>query len=301
MRYPLVRSNGHRTFDLEFVCLYLWGVAASIMLTNRDVVSFSKFFKVAFLFGLIFLVNTSHAKQSLSLFIDSNEGGQFFEKRRDQLKQFLINKKCDVRTIKIGNEHQSDTKYDLIFKPLKKKLSSDYIQQLSIKIVDNTPLTASIMVRKSTGIQSLESLNNIHIALLSDQSELGYWLPLEIFDQAGITFSKHKITFTQNNLAAASLLMHKDVFAAVIATPLANRWAVTNDLIMVRKTRELVAGGIWFHKNISDQTANLCSKAFTSLNQSDRRNKKLLSIFPGWVESFVIFSNEVRSTPPPKN
>lgn len=276
-------------------------MALRLSLFNRFAVSIGNLFKVFFVFGLVFFVNVSYSDESLTMLIDSSEGGEISDKRKDQLKKFLKNNQCNVQTIGFDDEHQSNTKYDLIFKPIKKNPGSDYSRQLSIKVLDDTPLTASIMVRKSTAIESLGNLASIHIAFLSEKSELGYQLPIELFDQAGVTFTKHNITFTQSNLAAVSLLMHKDVFAAVIATPLARRWAITNDLSVVSKTRELVPGGIWFHENMSDQRAKLCSDAFMSLNQSDRRAKKLLSIFPGWIESFTAFSNEAHSIRPPKN
>jgi len=266
-----------------------------LSLFNRLPVFFGKLFKIFVLFGFVFFVKVGYSEQSLTLLIDSSEGGENSEKRKEQLKKYLNNNQCNVQTINFDDQPQSNTTYDLIFKPLEKNLSSDYSRQLLIKVLDDTQLTASIMVRKSTAIESLENLDNIHIAFLSEQSELGYRLPVEMFDQAGVNFTKHNITFTQSNLGAVSLLMHKDVFAAVIATPLARRWAITNDLSVVSKTRELAPGGIWFHKNMSDQRIKLCKGAFVLLNQSDRRAKKLLSIFPGWIESFTAFSNEAHS------
>lgn len=271
------------------------------MLFSRFAVNLNKLCKVLFLLGLIFFVKVGHSEQSLTMLIDSSEGGENSDKRKEQLKSYLKSHQCNVQTIKFGDGHQSNSNYDLVFKPLENNLSSNYSRQLSIKVIDDEPLSASIMVRNSTAIESLENLSNIHIAFLSEESELGYQMPIELFNQAGVTFTKHNITFTQSNLAAVSLLMHKDVFAAVIATPLARRWAKTNDLSIVSKTRELIAGGIWFRKNLSEQSIKLCSNAFTSLNQSVRHGKKLLSIFPGWIESFVTFLNEVHSKPPLKN
>ena len=276
-------------------------MAPRLMLFNRFAVNLSKLVKVFFLLGLIFFVKVGYSEQSLTMLIDSSEGGENSDKRTHQLRMYLISKECNVQTIKFEDEHQSNSKYDLVFKPIQKNLSHDYRQQLSIKVIAGTPLSASIVVRKSTAIKSLENLSNIHIAFLSEESELGYRLPIELLNQSGVTFTKHNITFAQSNLAAVSLLMHKDVFAAVIATPLARRWEKTNDLLIVSKTRELIPGGIWFRKKLSDQNIKLCGNAFSSLNQSDRHGKKLLSIFPGWIESFVTFSNEAHSKQPLKN
>jgi len=158
----------------------------------------------------------------------------------------------------------------------------------NIKIINNDKLSASVLVRGETGINSIKSLENVRIAFLSPNSITGYQLPSNIFQLANIIHSREKITFTQTNLAAVSLLLHKDVFAATIATPLAKKWAADNNLIIVVTSKEIEAGGLWVKKSLSAKTKENCSRAFTNLTKTGNINKKLIKLFPAWIDSFLI-------------
>lgn len=76
--------------------------------------------------------------------------------------------------------------------------------------------------------------------------------------------------------------MHRDVLVAVIAEPLAQRWAKQNGLSIVAVTDEVETGGWWMHRSVSEKLTQNCTQALVILDQS--RHKTL----PAWIDGFVI-------------
>ena len=242
-----------------------------------------------FIFWIITLcllanTNNSLANESLSLYIDTSEGGHVSKRGTDRLVKFLNNNHCMVNQISSANKLSSKPNSSFLFTPIRQKLSKDYTKIANIKIINDEPLSASILVRGSTGINDISSLDGVRMAFLSPESITGYQLPQQLFKEANITHSKDRITFTQTNSAAASLLLHKDVFAAAIATPIAKKWAKSNDLIIVSTSSEVDTGGLWVNSKVPTKIADICTQTFILLNKIE--NKKLRTLFPVWLDGF---------------
>ena len=241
--------------------------------------------------GFIF-PTTSFAAEQLSLYIETTEGGDISKRRIEKFKNYLQLNQCPIEEITYGNKLAITSTSDFLFRPLQPSLPEvkpdPFVKLANIKIINDEKLSASILVRGSTGITNITSLDGVHMAFLSANSITGYKLPRHIFKQQGIVHGKEKITFSQTNIAAVSLLLHKDIFAAAIATPLAKKWAKANDLNIVATSKEVKAGGLWVDQNVSNEIINNCAKAFSQLGKNEVKNKKLLMLFPAWLERFSI-------------
>jgi len=234
-----------------------------------------------------------NADPAMTFYIDGSEGGEQSARRIVQLKTYFADNNCVINNIILGKGPAPTADADLFFSPLKQtgpdqSRPAQFKKLLNIKTVDDIPLSSSVMVKASTGIKDLKSLDGVRMGFLSADSLIGYQMPKELFKAAGVTHDPAKITFTDTNFAAITLLMHQDIFSSVIATPVAVGWAKTNDLLIVASTEIVETGGIWAKSNIADEKLNSCTKALSQLNRSDRNLKKLLSIFPYWLDGFVL-------------
>jgi len=238
--------------------------------------------------GSLFFSPMSMKADTTTLYVDGSEGGEQSYRRIDKLKTHLGNNQCLIHNISFGKSPDSASNADYVFLPLNKPMPDTFKKILRIKTTNGEALSGSILVKASTGITDLESLDGVLIGFLSPDSLTGYTLPQALFKQAGVVHKQEKITFTDTNFAAITLLLHQDVFASVIATPVAKGWARDNDLHIVASTKTVETGGIWARKNVSSEQITNCKKAFSEINRSEGKYKKLLSIFPYWLDGFVI-------------
>jgi len=246
-------------------------------------------FHFVVLFSLLLPLHPVFAnEQALSLYVDSKEGGEISKRRLDKLKLYLQAHQCNVQQAEAGKNNPIEIKSDLIISPLQLSFSNKWQQLAGIRVINDEPLSGSILVRGSTGINNVSSLEGVRIAFLSSSSLTGYDLQQKIFKKSDIKHDKNNITFAHTNIAATSLLLHKDVFAAGIATPLANKWAPSNNLIIVATSDTIETGGIWANKGLSKQVMNHCISAFTKISSTGQKNKKLMRLFPAWLDSFFV-------------
>ena len=250
---------------------------------------------IALAFTSLFLAlftSVSYSDNQLSLYFDDTEGGQISSKRFIKLKKHLNKSGCSVNQVIRASELTSERVLaDVIFIPLKASTTSTsfdsllYTEELKNSVVNSEPLTVSILVRGSTGISNLASLDGVKFAFVSPNSLLGYQIPNQLLRESGVKTSNNNITFTGTSLGSISLLLHKDVFATVIPTPLAISWAKANDLTVVAKTKAVEAGSVWFKKSMNKKHMKVCKKVFTQLHRN-KSNKRLAKLFPQWLNGF---------------
>jgi len=214
---------------------------------------------------LLIVSKNSHGDQALSFHIDTSEGGDISTRRIESLKSYLQQNKCNVQHITTAKDAVENNKSHIIFSPLRTASDSNMKNLAELQLINDQPLAGSILVRSSTGIKNLQNLDGVHIAFLSKHSITGHQLQQQLFQQAGILHKEDKITLTQTHSAAAALLLHGDVFAAAIATPLAKKWAESNNLIIVSTSEAVTKGGLWAAQNLDDDSFNHCRKAFINL------------------------------------
>jgi hypothetical protein len=247
---------------------------------------FGRLGAIIFLFFIIVSANALPTTQ-LTLYINTAEGGEVSQRSTENLKQYLNNNGCHIQTIETGTKPAKEIKSDLIFQPLASQNKHNYELLAAIKVINDGPLSTSILVRSSTGITDLRSLEGVRMAYLSEHSQTGFVMPQVMFQSIGIIHPKNRITFTQTNVGAISLLLHKDVFAAAVASPLAIKWAKANDLNIVAESAAVISGGIYRQSSLSETNIKKCQKAFIALSEKTKNNKKLLKIFPAWVAGFT--------------
>ena len=246
--------------------------------------------RIGFLLNVILLFLLSlevSAATPFSLYINSAEGGEVSNRKTEELKQYLNQNGCYIENIEVGTKAVSQINSDFIFIPLEQGHLDSYTKLVAIKMINSEPLSSSILVRGSTGITDLKDLEGVRIAYLSAESKLGFSLPQAMFKSIGLNHLNDRITFTQTNIGAMSLLLHKDVFAAAVASPLAVKWAKANDLNIVAMTDVVGSGGIFVKRSSSKMETGKCQKTFISLSEKTRKNKKLLRIFPAWINGFT--------------
>ncbi len=241
---------------------------------------------IVLLFLLLFSSEVS-AVTSFSLYINSAEGGEVSNRRTEKLKQYFNQNGCHIKNIEVGTKVASQINSDFIFMPLEQENLDSYTKLVAIKMINSEPLSSSILVRGSTGITDLKDLEDVRIAYMSVESKTGFALPQAMFKSIGINHANDRITYTQTNIGAMSLLLHKDVFAAAVASPLAEKWARANDLNIVSVSEIVEVGGVFVKQSLSKAETEKCQNSLVSLSEKTRENKKLLRSFPAWVSGFI--------------
>lgn len=150
---------------------------------------------------------------------------------------------------------------------------------------NNLPLTSAVVVRASTGVSSLQNLSGMAVGISSEASYLGYEIPSALFTAAGVTLEKKHLVSAGSYEGAVVMLMHQDVFAAVMPGPLAHRWAESNRLAIVAESEPLPVGSIQAQDGLAPTQVASCRKALLSLQREGRLDWRM-QIFPAWVEGF---------------
>lgn len=225
----------------------------------------------------------------LRLYINATEGGDISDRRLSDLQDYFKKSPCNIQTIEAGGASADESAADIVFMPLEQDITKSFQKIFNLSVVDDQPLSASLLVRSSTGIRDIAELADVRIAFLSPDSVTGFHLQKILLDEAGVTLKKDLITFTDSHLGAMSLLLHKDVFAAGVATPLAKKWANANGLTIVAESPPVVPGGLWMKSTLAPEEIEACKKSLKNLfeNNSDRKIKNLMKIFPVWVQGLA--------------
>jgi len=145
----------------------------------------------------------------------------------------------------------------------------------------------AILVHASTGITDLKSLQGERIAFVGRESLIGYHLPLQLLHDAGIEEQMDMFFYVDNHIGTMSMLLHSDVYVAVTAEPLAQRWAKYNELSIVAITNAVETGGWWIRRGISVEEQQRCQIALSKLKRSSHK------ALPAWVNGFTTLHSEL--------
>ena len=219
----------------------------------------------------------------VSIEINHDDGGKTGKRHRNTFLDALAREGCDG----YPKDTTSDIKPQLLFNPgpitETGKSLPDYRLIARAKTVDGEfALRGAVLVHASTGIKDLESLKGEWISFVGKKSWPGYLLPKKLLKKAGITENSNQFYFVGNHIGAVSALLHKDVHVAVMAEPLAKRWAEQNDLSIVAVTEAVETGGWWMHQSVSEEQTRICAQALTRLNRSH------FKALPAWIGAFVL-------------
>lgn len=246
-----------------------------------------KTLRIVLLFGIWPVFFFAKASLAERLLILTNEGSESSKTRLTALKNYLGEKGCFLEQIETANQLPEPLLHSLVFFPLKPKAHPGYSPLAKLAVLNNQSLSTSILVRESTGVENLAQLADMHLGFLTKDSVLGYELPKHMLQKAGVELKNdNKIVLSETNASAMVLLLHGDVFASVLATPLVDKWATVNGLKAIAQSEALEPGGVYIFSSENQQFRQACSNAFQNLNPNNPQHRSLFKLFPAWVDGF---------------
>ena len=234
---------------------------------------------ITFLLLQPLLANT----EFLSVKISHDDGGKTSERHIVHMIDALNENGC--RTVIFRPSSKGIVQ--LVFDPgpvsLVAKQKTEYRLIARAKTLDGAVnVRGAIVVHAARGVSDLSSLKGEWISFVSKNSWSGYRLPIELLQDAGVNEKDGHFYFVGNHVGAVSALLHKDVHVAVLAEPLARRWADANSLVIVAVSEAVETGGWWIHHSVPEKQQQLCQQALTSLTRSHHK------ALPAWIDGFVL-------------
>lgn len=218
---------------------------------------------------------------SITVSIDHDDGGRTSDSYMQDLLAALNGNGCETVL------HLGDGPAQLVFdsRPVSiaKKDRYDYRLIARAKTLDGKlTVRGAFLLRASTGIEDLITLQGERIAFVGKKSWSGYHMPLRSLHDAGVKEQRDTFFYVGNHVGTVSMVQHGDVFACVTAAPLARRWAEANDLSIIALTEKVETGGWWIHRSLSEKQIKSCAKSLSKLERSQ------LKALPTWIDGFEI-------------
>lgn len=231
------------------------------------------------LFAILVSMPALSFAEGVTISINYDDGGKTTPRHLNKLLGALQEKGCN------GVARATEEPAHLIFDPnprsLTQSVHADYeLIAIARTITDETHIRGAIVVQASTGISDLNTLRGNWFSFISKNSWTGYKLPLRLLNEANINESNSHFYFVGNHFGSAAALGHQDVQVAIIAEPLAKRWAKVNNLAIIAVTKEVETGGWWMHKSVPESVKLPCITALTQLKKSQH------TVVPAWIAGF---------------
>ncbi len=235
---------------------------------------------------ILILMPTLSFSNTITVLINHDDGGKKSQRHLKNFLNVLQKKSCNAISYEDANQP-----VQLLFDPtphtIALKYHPDYQLIAIAKTLNNdTYIRSAIVVQASTGIKDLDSLRGSWFAFINKNSWPGYIQPIKLLNEANINKDNSHFYFVGNYIGSAAALGHQDVQVAIIAEPLAKRWADLNNLSIVAVTEAVETGGWWIHKNMSPKIKQQCTNALTQLNKSQHK------IVPAWIDGFKKVNNK---------
>ena len=235
------------------------------------------------------LFSTHALAEPLTFSVDEYEDGRLTPTSVAQFEHYMAINHCAIRLVKQPQLKDQPPSSDLFFSARPNTLIAhqhEHYEAINTAIYqDNQPLTIAILIKSSTAVNDLTSMQGERLAIISDQSFLGGKQAKALLADAGIVLAGKNIIETGSYLGAMSLLLHGDVFIAAIPGALARRWQNHNKLSIIAESAPFKLGVILINSALSNAQKDHCRSAFSLLNKANRRDKKL-NVFPSWLMGF---------------
>lgn len=215
----------------------------------------------------------------VSVFINHDDGGKTSQRHLNKFLSHLQNAGCPVVAVKEGKQP------NLLFDPAPRSIAVDTHPEYQLiakakTLSGKTEVRSAIVVQASTGVKDIELLKGNWIGFISKQSWVGYHLPRKLLSDAGVNEENSPFYFVGNYIGAAAGLGHRDIQVAILAEPLAKRWAEVNNLGIVAVTDAIETGGWWVQKSLSEDLVSQCTKALVQLKRSQHK------VVPAYIDGF---------------
>jgi len=234
---------------------------------------------------ILVLLPTLSFSNTVSVLINHDDGGKKSQRHLNKFLNILESKGCNAKAYSDSSQPAK-----LIFEPAPHTIAvnshPDYQLIAIAKTLNNeTTIRSAIVVQASTGITDLDTLRGNWFGFINKKSWPGYLLPIKLLNAANINKDNSHFYFVGNYIGSAAALGHQDVQVAIIAEPLAKRWAEVNNLAIVAVTEAVATGGWWIHKSASSKIKQQCTKALTQLKRSQHK------VVPAWIDGFEEVKN----------
>lgn len=226
------------------------------------------------------------ADEPLPAFIRQGDGGRTTLGARDTLAGALTAAGCPVQVALLGATDPPPAEAALVydhapltagaplgagFRPLAQALTSS----------GATAVRGAVVVHQSVGLTSLTPLGGEPIAFVSPHSPSGYLAPRQLLDRRKVALQEERFVFVNDHVGALSMLIHRDVYAAVLAEPVAREMAAENRLVIVATTDPITTGGWWVREGLPAEEARACATALERLQPEQRL------ALPQWIGGFA--------------
>ena len=260
----------------------------------RKLINISTLFHLKVVIGVFALCAASLSlsqPEPLAFTIPSLEGAQHKPTYVLKLTQWLATKHCIVNINKHPQDPSQNPKPALVFNVLPGKslealpIPPGYRIVAKGDIIDNAPLTLQWLSLRQQNLSHITSLNDERLALLAPPNPIGNLVALNTLQQANVTVNSDKLFYTTSYQGAVALLLHRNVRAAAVVGPLADRWQHSNDLQSLIETPVDFIAVIMIAHNVSEHQHLACTQAFDQLTRTNRRDP-LMKLFPEWLTGF---------------
>lgn len=243
-------------------------------------------FALVFFSSLSVACELSGRENCLSVEINHDDGGKTSQRHGQKLLDALAHEGCDALAY-VDLDAPESSKAQLIFDsaPASEVAKSrpEYRLIARAKTLEGElTVRGAVLVYAARGITDLKLLKGEWVSFIGKDSWTGYRLPIKLLNQAGIDETTNEFYFVGNHVGSVSALLHKDVLVAVVAEPLAKRWAEPNELSIVAVTDEVETGGWWMHDSVSSDRAQSCAQALTQIERPEFKS------LPAWIGGFVV-------------
>lgn len=227
----------------------------------------------------------------LSVEINHDDGGKVSKRHGQKLLDALAREGCDeLSYVEAGASEMSNAQ--LIFdsapaSEVAKSLPEHRLIARAKTLDGSLAVKGAVLIYAARGISDLSSLKGEWISFVGKNSWTGYRLPIALLNKAGIDETTNEFYFVGNHVGSVSALLHKDVLVAIVAEPLAKRWAEPNELSIVAVTDEVETGGWWMHNSVPTDRVQRCAQALTKIEPPEFKS------LPAWIGGFVV-SDEMK-------
>lgn len=229
----------------------------------------------------------SHAAvaNTLTFSLPAGEGGSDSKRAISSFEHYMADNNCASKIVFSSDEIAADIYFSTAPPLPPTEQQHEYSVLARATSYNNQPLTTAILIKSSTGISNLASVENERLSIISKTSYLGWQEVKKLYQNAGVAIDPGDLYITGTYEGAIALLLHGDVFVAALPGPMARRWATANALSIIAESKPLDIGHVWVSRKLPASKAHTCREALLALKRSNRRDKRL-TVFPGWVEGF---------------
>lgn len=222
--------------------------------------------------------------QELNIFLSPSEGGKLKPKHKEAFVNYLSNNKCHIQFS--GQKNNAD-----LLLGLESTIPDGFEPYLKTKTYADLPLNLSVLVKSSRSVDRLDQLKGEPLSIINTYSEMGFLSQYVELAVQGLSLEESEIFESGRYDGALALLLHGDVFAAIIPNPLAEKWKKENNLIIIANSSANELPYLWIKsddkliKEANGSHSKACSAALVKLGTRNRRDKRF-SVFPLWLEGF---------------